>query len=359
MRWVRATAYAGKFETGAISPAVQHLEFLDGLRGVAALYILLHHSCRLAFLTIATPKAFFFFGWGHAVVTIFIAISGYCLSLPVVRSGLTLKGGALHFYRKRARRILTPYYASLAMGIMMFAFLTAPGHRLSIFTDSLNRKAIIAHLFMVHNWLPDVMFTINGPLWSVAMEMQIYMLFPLIVLGWKRFGTIWMLASTFLLSHLVFFLSGHRGPANYLFIFVLGAWAANLSPGKRNMVYLKSMFYICMIAFLALPDIKDVYSDLLVGVGVSCMMAVCAQTTLFWPRSVLSLRFFTWLGGFSYSIYLIHSVLQSIYLRMPWIPAGFPLLFFLLGIIPIILGVSYLFHMTIERPFMTVHTPRT
>jgi peptidoglycan/LPS O-acetylase OafA/YrhL len=100
--------YAGKFETGAPAPAVPHLQFLDGLRGLAALYVVIHHSSQASYVGLVFPKQLFFLGWGRAAVTTFIAISGYCLALPVVRAGITLKGGALHFYGKRARAFSFP-----------------------------------------------------------------------------------------------------------------------------------------------------------------------------------------------------------------------------------------------------------
>ena len=157
--------YAGKFETGAVAPAVPHLKFLDGLRGIAALYVVLHHSYQASYMGIHAPTGFFFFRWGRAAVTIFIAISGYCLGLPVVRSGLLLKGGTLHFYKKRARRILTPYYVALAMGVASDAFLLTPaGHRLSWLSTPLTKNAILAHLFLVQNWSEILALQFNGPL---------------------------------------------------------------------------------------------------------------------------------------------------------------------------------------------------
>lgn len=355
------TRFAGTTETGAATPALPHLKFIDGLRGAAALYVVLHHSCNLSFIGVTEPKGLFFLSWGHAAVTVFIAISGYCLALPVVRSNLRLKGGAMRFYRKRARRILPPYYAALAMGIMLFVFVWTPsGARIGLLSQPLIERALLTHLLMVHNWSPSLAYMFDGPLWSVAMEMQIYLLFPLMVVVWRRFGTIWMLAGSFVLGHAVFLLTGHQGPANYLFIFALGAWAAELSLKGHNIRLLKVIFYTSAGVFFLFPSLHVVYSDMLVGVGISSLMVLSARS-LFWPRSILGLGFFTWLGGFSYSIYLIHDVLQHFFfttaLRPSWLRQGMPiLLFFGFAITPIILGLSYLFHLAIERPFMTVHS---
>ena len=355
--------YAGKFETGAIAPVTPHLKFLDGLRGVAALYVVLNHSRNLSYAVDAVPQSLYFLGWGRAAVTIFIAISGYCLALPVVRSGLALKGGGLHFYQKRARRILPPYYVALALGVIVELFLASLHHPMVFWSDPLNRKGLFAHLFLAQNWLADVEFTFNGPLWSVAMEVQIYLFFPVMVLIWRRFGIAWMLAGTFIFSVGVYFLTGHRGPADYLFIFALGVWAAQLSFGKLNLLALKVAFFACLLAFLAPLHIREIYTDLIVGVGAASLMAVCARTS-FWPHSLLSLSFFTWLGSFSYSLYLVHGPIQDLFVGTlagrSWIGPGLPtFLFSCFVLTPIIVGLSYVFHLTIERPFMTVHKVRT
>ena len=357
-----AGEYAGKFETGAAAPAVPHLRFLDGLRGVAALYVVIHHSFQFSYNLAEFPRAFVLLRWGQAAVAVFIAISGYCLALPVVRSNLTLKGGALHFYKKRARRILVPYYTALAMGVILGTFTTPAGHRLGFLSVPLIRNALLAHLFLYENWAWAYSFMFNGPLWSVAMEAQIYLLFPLIVLAWRRFGIAWVLGVTFVVSHLLFFLLKHLGPANYLFLFVLGAWAAKLGLERRGLTALKATFFLCVAVFLAFPYMKDVYADLFVGVGISCLMAVCARTN-FWVRPLLSLGLFTWLGSFSYSIYLIHNVIQHLYLdtalRLRAVPPGRPLFLFMCFVLtPVILGLAYVFHLLIERPFMTVHKVR-
>ena len=109
--------------TAGVRPRLR-LDFLDGLRGLAALYVLLYHaSLRAGVLAAAAPaqpvaKAisvlhFCLLGYGHLAVAVFIVLSGYCLMLPVARTeGAVLPGGALAFIQRRARRILPPYYAA-------------------------------------------------------------------------------------------------------------------------------------------------------------------------------------------------------------------------------------------------------
>jgi peptidoglycan/LPS O-acetylase OafA/YrhL len=99
-----------------------HLDFIEGMRATAALVVLLNHGYaqiwdlalkqfpphRYAVLTYAMVT-------GHLAVSVFICISGFCLMLPVARGDGALKGGPLLFFKRRARRILPPYYAALLL----------------------------------------------------------------------------------------------------------------------------------------------------------------------------------------------------------------------------------------------------
>src|SRR6185369_16490784 len=94
------------------------LAHLDGLRAVAAGYVVMFHAV-LGFtgseLTGPWRALRRVFAFGHEAVAIFIVLSGYCLMLPAARSHparLTSTTG--DFLRRRALRILPPYFAALA-----------------------------------------------------------------------------------------------------------------------------------------------------------------------------------------------------------------------------------------------------
>src|ERR1700683_4166213 len=104
-----------------------HLGFLDGLRGLAALYVVCHHP----FLEgLAGPgghalphdlvMSLSTLGDGQAAVDIFIVLSGFCLMIPVVRSeNGELAGGTSGFLKRRARRILPAYYGVLILSLIL------------------------------------------------------------------------------------------------------------------------------------------------------------------------------------------------------------------------------------------------
>src|SRR5437016_5916610 len=105
------------------------LDFLDGLRGLAALYVVLSHvyseitwnggAAHLSHTLLHLLKPL---SYGRYAVDVFIVLSGYCLMLPVARSADgKLRGGAGEYLKRRARRILPPYYAALALTLALAA----------------------------------------------------------------------------------------------------------------------------------------------------------------------------------------------------------------------------------------------
>jgi peptidoglycan/LPS O-acetylase OafA/YrhL len=108
------------------------LEFLDGLRGLAALYVVFHHVSLFSpsspnpsillhvFIKLYTHVLAF----GHQAVVVFIVLSGYVLMLPVARTqDGHMPKGVWDYFKRRARRILPPYYAALILSFLLRLFL--------------------------------------------------------------------------------------------------------------------------------------------------------------------------------------------------------------------------------------------
>src|SRR5688572_23981724 len=99
-----------------------HLAHIDGLRALAALVVFVNHAYAQVWNPgrgqfpdgVFSPFTYSLVA-GHLCVTVFIVISGFCLALPVVATDGELRGGALAFFKRRARRILPPYYGAVAL----------------------------------------------------------------------------------------------------------------------------------------------------------------------------------------------------------------------------------------------------
>src|SRR4051794_34229374 len=94
----------------------QRLAGLDGLRGLAALFVVVNHIFLRTFPGYPKDRAPFWAGWfiyGRFAVVVFIVLSGFSLALAPSRHGWRLDSVTRFAYR-RARRILPAYWAALA-----------------------------------------------------------------------------------------------------------------------------------------------------------------------------------------------------------------------------------------------------
>ena len=90
------------------------LDFLDGIRALAALYVALFHAAGYAGYNttlhagLSAPMRFIasILDYGTDGVPIFIVLSGFCLMLPLAQSKTTyIPGGVSSYIRRRAWRI--------------------------------------------------------------------------------------------------------------------------------------------------------------------------------------------------------------------------------------------------------------
>ncbi|MBC8102879.1 MAG: acyltransferase [Cytophagales bacterium] len=115
------SATADSSPKAAQKPPKIHLDFLDGLRGLAAFYVVIHHLLGNG----ATNGAPVWVGrfvaltaFGHTMVAIFIVLSGFSLMLPIaLSSDRRLQGGFGEYVRRRSFRILPPYYAAVLLSL--------------------------------------------------------------------------------------------------------------------------------------------------------------------------------------------------------------------------------------------------
>lgn len=158
----------------------RHLAPLDGLRGVAIGLVLWFHVWQISWLRAdvhvfettlnfnAIPEV------GFVGVDLFFFISGFCLFYPYARAlcdGRPRPTLATFAYR-RALKILPSYYLSLvlviALGRTHFASLS----------DGIVQ--VLSHVAFVHNLDAATFGGINGVLWSLAIEVQFYVVFPVV-----------------------------------------------------------------------------------------------------------------------------------------------------------------------------------
>ena len=359
-----------------------HLNHLDGLRALAAVYVTIFHAKCMVWPMDNTPLGELrkFVSWsmyGHWSVCIFIVLSGYCLMLPVVNSpDITLRGGLVGFMKRRARRILPPYYFALILSLLLIW--TSIGSVTGTAWDRslpVTFHSIISHLTLTHNlfFFKDQSINdysqINYPFWSVAVEWQIYFTFPILLLMWRRLGGLWATTLWTLISYMFVFLfrpSQLIGiTPQFYALFGLGALGAaiSVSPSAlwekaRARVPWLAVTIGSALAVLALRNMKNGrILDFLVGLSTLCLLVLLSQPAGERLRAICSARPLVSIGSYSYSLYLLHApLLQLLWQfgisRLHTSDVSRYLLIILLGV-PFCLGCSYLFYLVCERPFLT------
>ena len=334
------------------------LDYIDGMRALAALYIVVNHCLQ------PLPHTPTLFSYGSEVVAAFITISGFCLALPMASRG-DWHLDALSFYGKRARRILPPYYAAVALGLMTATFYQIHGRFGTITEQPLVAQTVWSHLLMVQNWMPAELYTLAGPFWSIALECQIYLLFPLIVLLRRRLGPWVMLFSFLAIAYLLFRGLHGLGQAQFLGTFVIGVVCAELAyrPGMRALLIAAMVVSAsAFVAFHLSTTILQTLTSIFCGSG----MAYLANRGEHPVRKMLGLRPLAWLGTFSYSIYLLHAILLKLSMLLIWerhpgfgrsVQPTYAL--WLVCTLVAITAASYGFHRLFERPFMSVRRQKT
>ena len=155
---------------------------IDGLRAVAVLPVILFHA------------GFSTFSGGFVGVDVFFVISGYLITSLIVAEKEAGTFSLIGFYERRARRIL-PALFLIMLACIPFACIFLFPSDMRQFAQSLVAVSTFSSniLFAWHSgyFYPD---TPNKPLlhtWSLSVEEQYYLLFPMfIILAW-RLGKRW------------------------------------------------------------------------------------------------------------------------------------------------------------------------
>ena len=168
---------AGRVVCARLKPSatIPHLPALDGLRGLAVLGVLLFHANKLLI-------------GGYLGVDLFFVLSGYLItSILIAEYGASAKLDLSRFWVRRARRLF-PALLSLMPAIALYArFIAKPEELSGLRRDGLATLAYVANwraIFAQRSYWD--LFAAPSPLehtWSLAIEEQFYVLWPLIVLG--------------------------------------------------------------------------------------------------------------------------------------------------------------------------------
>ena len=286
----------------------QRITQLDGLRALAVLAVFLHHAYHFPLLWMG--------------VDLFFILSGFLITgILLKENGRPFASYIGNFYRKRVRRILPPYLVLLILASVIF-----PGAWLRYWFLYLGGMNFLLPFNLPH-------LSVLDPLWSLAVEEQFYLLWPLAIFWLSRRQLIYLSAALIVAA-----------PVLRYFCPITNPWGVYmLLPYRMDTLATGSLLALLWPCLQArLPDIRLAWiaagltTSALVSLGMltrahystygnthlgnlafyECTLALMTSAFLMalsgCGKRPLSIGPLVWMGKVSYSFYLIHLLALSL-----------------------------------------------
>jgi peptidoglycan/LPS O-acetylase OafA/YrhL len=351
------------------------VDYLDGLRGLACMLVVsLHIYTNLPWhfvlpvpgvrIDLSHPEYL-----GYTGVNLFLVLSGICLFLPVVRRGGTLN--ARDFAIRRCWRILPPYYAALLL-VIAYAWVVLGNHRISSYA-----MPLFMHVLFIHNFFFQYVQAIIKQAWTLALEAQWYVAFPLLVIAYRVFPPRLVLLSTLALSlafraisiplyhpglnlNVYFCVTGSL--PSRIFEFALGMFIAGNLANRASEGYRLSRWDWFWVAAAAAQILWNYptgwkivprawpFTDAAYGILFASLTLLAANKATIAHR-ILTNKLAVWIGTVSYSIYLTHLFVLGILIPRFAHHFGYHANFFAWFVLaPACVIFGWLFFLAFEQP---------
>lgn len=351
---------------------------LDAWRFVAFLTVFLFHSLYSSVDSVRENAGFQFFKYlfdqGHLGVNFFFVLSGFLITyLLLVEEQAVGKYKIGDFWMRRILRIWPLYFAVLVYGFLIFRYIYP--------VISGKAYAETANPFYYLTFLPNFDLIYNGHplnnallvLWSVGVEEQFYLFWPLIF--WVRKARIPVLLSIILLC--ILFRYDHAGESEVIkyhsfsvmanlalgcllacisFEKKIGVKSLHISKVLNGGIYLTGFILVFLYAtYAGARGLVAIY-PLVIGV----FFAYIIFEQVFVANSVFDLgriRLFEYWGKYTYGLYCLHMIgimvshnitrVLKLESSVAWVILGDPTLALLLS-----LGMAWLSYRFLEKPFL-------
>ncbi len=164
---------------------MKYRQEIDGLRALAVIPVILFHG------------GIEWFAGGYVGVDVFFVISGYLITSIILKEQEAGKFSIVNFYERRVRRIL-PALFFVMLVCLPFAWMWLLPHELEDFGKSIIAVSLFSSNILF--WRENDYFAVDAefiPLlhtWSLAVEEQFYVFFPLIMITFWALGKRWLMA---------------------------------------------------------------------------------------------------------------------------------------------------------------------
>ncbi|WP_244952294.1 acyltransferase family protein [Ruegeria arenilitoris] len=325
---------------------------IDGLRAIAVLPVVFYHA-GLSWLS-----------GGFLGVDVFFVISGYLITSLLIGDIQRGRLSIVDFYERRARRILPALFVVLAVTTCLAWIWMLPAD-LRVYSRSLSSVAVfLSNVFFFRNkdYFADE-FDMHPLLhtWSLAVEEQFYLLFPLLLLFLFRRGTrtcIIGLTVLLLASLLLAQWTSENEPRAGFYLIYTRAWEllagaiCAFVPRQDKGRFSTVLPLLGMAGLLVSYVIFDRYtphpSFLTVVPVLGTVLVILFSSQRDPVGALLSSRIMVWIGLISYSLYLWHYPLL-VFAKIRSVPAPSPLTVASLVVLAFVL--SALTWRFVEQPF--------
>jgi len=362
---------------------------LDGLRGVAAIFVIFSHITLLIcpYLHLgssfdANPKSwathlldspFTFFFKGTSSVMLFFVMSGFVLSYSMIRKGAR-KGFLIHAVIKRYFRLNIPVASSIIFCVILMGFgaftanLVGPRYDLyNAYTASFDaltpvKDAIYGSIFLGNGTFNYVLWTINIEFFGSIM---VYALLALLGSQLTMLRLVCIIISAYGIHSGVPFVWG-------IGLFAVGVFLATFDVVHEGSGIRKVGSYILLLAGVYLYGFNSestsyayingiidyanghglqITKGFFVSILGTIMIMTCFVISMH-PLKFLEITLFQWLGKLSFSVYLTHSIILAAV--APFIITRFSfsltaIVLCSLVVIPVTLAVSSIFSRYIDE----------
>jgi peptidoglycan/LPS O-acetylase OafA/YrhL len=330
---------------------------IDGLRAVAVLPVIFFHA------------GFSQFGGGFVGVDVFFVISGYLITTVIYTELQKGSFSLVRFWERRARRIL-PALFLVMLTSLLFAWQWLLPQQMKSFAQSLVASSTFSSNILF--WRQSDYFDPGAELkpllhtWSLAIEEQYYLFFPIFMLIAYRIGKRWLVRGLLVATLLGLFLAeiiSSRSPSAAYYLlptrgwelliggltaFIHARWTRHDRPRLVNEV--GAWIGLCMIgyavvAFDKFTPFPSLYA-LVPVIGASLFILSGESETL--AGRVLSTKPLVGIGLVSYSAYLWHQPIFALARERSLVELSDAIFW---GCIALTLGLAYLSWKYVETPF--------
>lgn len=345
-------------------PERQYRADLNGMRAVAVLSVVAFHLERT------------FLPGGFVGVDIFFVLSGFFITQLLIHDLDGQKFSILNFYDRRIRRLLPALFVMLAVTTLVSAMIMLP--------NDLKRYGVhlIGAVFSASNfvfWQADHYFApASGtyPLlhtWSLAVEEQFYLVYPVFLWAMWRVMRKWLklaMLAIFILSFALSAIAAHKAPSAAFYLAPSRAWelagGALLALGVFRVPgdgVFRQIAYGIGLGMVGLSFF--VLNEKMAFPGINALLPCVGTMFVIWAGlesgpelardgfgidKLLSWRPLVWVGLVSYSLYLWHwpVIVLGRYMSVGDLGPSMKLV-----LVPVMLGLAVLSWRYVERPFRT------